>query len=167
MIIENSKIQDIDAIFDLYDEAIAFQKTVFEKAWEGFERSLITLEINENRQWKILVNGEIACIFATTFSDEEIWGKMNEQPSIFIHRIVTNSKFRGLNFMLKIIEWARSFCKKEGLEFIRIDTWGDNPKLLEYYQKCGFTFVDTIDVSGAKGLPIHYRGPLARLEIKI
>ncbi|NJN77871.1 MAG: GNAT family N-acetyltransferase [Saprospiraceae bacterium] len=166
MTIQKSTIQDIDTIFNLYDEAIAFQKTVFEKAWEGFERSLVELEVSENRQWKIIIDNEIACIFAITFSDVEIWRERTE-PSVFIHRIVTNAKFRGRNFVLIIIEWAKEFCKKNDLEFIRIDTWGDNPRLVEYYIKCGFTFIDTIDVSQAKGLPKHYRGILARLEIKI
>ena len=110
MTIQNSTIQDIDMIFDLYDAAIAFQKKVFYKAWEGFERDLIKLEIAENRQWKIMIDGEIACIFATTLSDEAIWGKKNAQPSIFIHRIVTNPMFKGNNFVLRIIDWAKDFC---------------------------------------------------------
>lgn len=167
MNIQNSTIEDIDTIFELYDKAIAFQKTVFNKTWEGFERSLIATEIAEKRQWKIVMDGEVACIFAVAFSDEAIWKERNKQPSIFIHRIVTNPKFRNQNLVLKIIDWARVFCQTNGLEFIRIDTWGDNPRLISYYEKCGFTFIDTIDISQAEGLPIHYRGLLARLEIKV
>ena len=37
MEIKNSTIEDIDAIFDLYDQATAYQKTVFNKNWEGFD----------------------------------------------------------------------------------------------------------------------------------
>jgi len=27
----------------------------------------------ENRQWKIMVNDEVACVFAITFEDESTW----------------------------------------------------------------------------------------------
>ena len=43
---------DITQIYELYDMATAFQKSVFEKQWEGFEQSLIEKEIEENRLWK-------------------------------------------------------------------------------------------------------------------
>jgi RimJ/RimL family protein N-acetyltransferase len=53
------------------------------------------------------------------------------------------------------------------LEYIRLDTWGDNPKLIAYYEKCGFTYLKTIDLDNTQGLPAHYKGVLALLEIKV
>ena len=32
---------DIDAVFDIYNEATSYQKTVNNKSWRGFERVLI------------------------------------------------------------------------------------------------------------------------------
>ena len=74
-----STIEDIDAIFKFYDWAVAFQKEKFNKHWKGFERSLIEKEVAERRQWKILVDNEIACVFAITFEDESIWKEKNKQ----------------------------------------------------------------------------------------
>ena len=73
MQIENSTPSDFNRIFELYDAAVEFQKTVFNKQWQGFEPSLVNQEIAENRQWKIVIDGEIACIFAITFNDFSIW----------------------------------------------------------------------------------------------
>lgn len=67
-----STINDIDSIFEFYEMAIAYQKTKFNKQWLGFERDLVAKEISENRQWKIIINDEIACVFAITFEDESI-----------------------------------------------------------------------------------------------
>ena len=75
-----STIEDIDAIFKFYDCAVAFQKEKFNKRWKGFERGLIEKEIAESRQWKILVDNEIACVFAITFEDESIWKEKNQPP---------------------------------------------------------------------------------------
>jgi ribosomal protein S18 acetylase RimI-like enzyme len=166
-LIVNSTPSDIDTIFDFYDDAMAYQKKVFHKQWEGFDRTLIEREIRENRQWKIIVDGEIACIFVLTFDDAVIWGERDQQPSIFIHRIVTSSKFRGGNYVQIIIEWSKDYCKKNGKQFIRMDTWGDNQKLINYYVKCGFNFVEIIDLDNTEGLPKHYKGTLALFEIPV
>ncbi|WP_353481509.1 GNAT family N-acetyltransferase [Haliscomenobacter sp.] len=167
MQITNSTPADFDTIFALYDEAIAFQKKVFNKQWEGFESSLIETEIRENRQWKIIIDDEVACIFATTLSDAIFWGERDLEPAVYIHRIVTNPKFRGAAFVKIIVEWARGYCLANQLEYIRLDTWGDNPKLIDYYEKCGFSYLKTIDLDNTQGLPAHYKGVLALLEIKI
>jgi hypothetical protein len=163
----NSRIEDIDTIFNLYDQAIEYQKTVFNRQWEGFERSLVETEIAENRQWKIILDNEVACIFAITFNDALFWKEKDKQPSIYIHRIVTNPKFRGASFVLSIIEWARGYCALKNKQFIRVDTWGDNQKLIDYYVKCGFNYLETVALDNTEGLPKHYKGTLALFEIKL
>lgn len=50
----NSQTTDIDTIFQFYDMAIAHQKKVFNKHWQGFSREMVQAEIDENRQYKIL-----------------------------------------------------------------------------------------------------------------
>ena len=145
----------------------AFQKIKFNKHWQGFEISLIETEIQENRQWKIVIDETIACIFAVTYEDELIWGEKNNDSAIYIHRIVTNPAFRGNNHVNIIVEWAKEFCKNNNKQFIRMDTWGDNPKLIDYYVKCGFNYLETVDLDNTEGLPSHYKGSLALFEIKI
>lgn len=167
MEIKNSTLEDIDTIFKLYDQATAYQKTVFHKSWEGFDREMVMTEIKENRQWKIVIDDKIACIFALTFNDALFWKEKDKQPSIYIHRIVTDDAFRGVGFVNTIIEWAKIYCVENSKDFIRMDTWGDNPKLIDYYVKCGFDYVETVDLDNTEGLPVHYKGTLALFEIKI
>ncbi len=167
MYIENATIEDIDLIFDFYDKAIAYQKTVFHKQWEFFERPMVEQEIQENKQWKIIIDGRVACIFALAYEDEELWKEKSKQPAIYIHRIVTHPDFRGNGFVEKIIVWARQFCAENNKEFIRLDTWGDNPRLVNYYIKCGFNYLGTVQIGAGTELPAHYKGALALFEIKL
>jgi hypothetical protein len=168
MQILNSSIEDIDLIFKLYDEAIVFQKTKFNKHWLGFEHSLVETEISENKQWKIVIDEQIACIFAITFDDDLIWGDKSNETAIYIHRIVTNQIFRGKYFVKIIIEWAKDFCKQHKKQFIRMDTWGDNESLITYYQSCGFEFLGLTTLNKSEGLPRHYEGAcLSLFEIKV
>ncbi|KQC01602.1 GNAT family acetyltransferase [Pedobacter sp. Hv1] len=168
MAIVNSTLADINTIFEFYDMAIAHQKKVFNKHWQGFSLELVTQEVEENRQYKILVGGEAACIFAVTFNDPQIWEEKDQQPSIYIHRIVTHPNFRGYGFVNQIIDWAKDYAKANAIEYIRMDTWADNAKLLAYYTGCGFAHVGSIQIATNSGLPKHYEGiSLNLFEIKI
>ena len=165
---KQSTTADIAAIFSFYDDAIAFQKTVFKKHWKGFDRKMIEQEVAEGRQWKILRNGEIACIFAVEFSDPLIWREKDKDPSIYLHRIVSSSRFRGNNFMLDIISWSHVYGSANQCQFIRMDTWGDNPRLIAYYVKSGFNHVGFSTPEASHTLPKHYEGiDLALFEIPV
>jgi GNAT superfamily N-acetyltransferase len=160
--------EDFSAIFDLYDKAVEFQKTKSQKHWQKFDESLIEKEIRENRLWKILEGEEIACIFTIAHSDPLIWGEKSDEPALYIHRIVTNPLFRGRGYVKTIIEWAKEYGLRLGKKFIRIDTWGDNQKLNNYYLGCGFTFVGTVTPQETDKLPKHYKGiSLSLFEISI
>lgn len=154
--IQNSSSTDIDEIFRLYKIATDFQKTRFTNHWPEFDRQLIETEILESRQWKIVVEGKIACVWATTFNDPQIWEERNEDPSVYIHRIATNPDFRGQNLVGEIVEWVKIYAQENQKQFVRMDTVGDNSRLINYYTKCGFDFLGLLKLKKTEGLPAHY-----------
>jgi len=154
--IQNSNINDIDEIFRLYKIATDFQKTKFIVHWPEFDKTLIETEIAENRQWKIIADNKIACIWATTFDDPQIWEEKNNDPAVYIHRIATNPDFRGQNLVGQIVEWVKVYAKENQKQFVRMDTVGDNPGLINYYTKCGFDFLGLLKLKNTNGLPTHY-----------
>lgn len=166
--IVNSTPEDLKTIFEFYDHAVALQKKVSDKHWLGFDLELVKKEIAEHRQYKILVNGEIGCVFMVTFHDPQIWKERGQDPSIYIHRIVTHPDFRGYGFVQLITEWAINYAKNNQLNFVRLDTWADNEKLVGYYKGFGFNDAGTITISADSGLPKHYEGITLQLfEISI
>lgn len=161
MQIANSNISDIEEIFKLYELATNFQKSKKEVVvWPAFERALVETEIAENRQWKLLINGEVACVWAITFSDEQIWEKRNQDRAIYIHRIATNPNFRGQGFVQKIVDWAKVYAPSVDKKFIRLDTMGNNVGLIELYKKAGFDFLGFFKLKNTDKLPEHYRTEL-------
>jgi ribosomal protein S18 acetylase RimI-like enzyme len=169
MNITNSNIADIDEIFSLYDIATNYQKDKFSgNVWPQFERSLIETEIKEQRQFKLLINDSIACVWAITFSDPQIWEEKDADPAIYIHRIATNPDFRGQQFVIKIVAWAKAYARSQQKQFIRLDTCGHNEGLIAHYQKCGFTFLGISKIKSAEGLPSHYdNADVCYFEIKL
>ncbi|HEV8272366.1 MAG TPA: GNAT family N-acetyltransferase, partial [Chitinophagaceae bacterium] len=73
-------------------------------------------EINEKRQWKLVIENTIACNWAITFSDKEIWGEKDKNDAIYIHRIATNPNFRGNRYIDRIVSWQRSMQNKEVID---------------------------------------------------
>jgi GNAT superfamily N-acetyltransferase len=169
MHIETSTINDIDDIFRLYNMATAYQKskqTVV--VWPEFDKQLVATEIAENRQWKLVIDGVIACVWATTFSDVQIWAERNTDTAIYIHRIATDDRFRGFNFIATIVTWAKDYAKSAGKDFVRLDTIGNNVKLITHYTNAGFSFLGLFNLTDTSGLPAHYHNGAACLfEIKL
>lgn len=165
MEIRNSKLSDIKKIFEFYQMASDLMRSKKQVVWPCFPEDLIVNEIKESRQWKLLINNEIACIWATTRNDELIWGKANEEPSVYIHRIATNPDFRGQGLVGRIVDWADQFCIDNDLKYIRLDTVGRNKGLIDHYVKYGFEFLGTKELENTTGLPLHYtKGPVCLFQ---
>ncbi|HTB31609.1 MAG TPA: GNAT family N-acetyltransferase [Bacteroidia bacterium] len=165
----NSTEQDTGTIFELYRSATEYQLANGYNLWKEFDPELIATEIREKRHWKIIIDGSVACIFSIFYSDPLLWGELDNNHSIYIHRIATNPVFKGKGMTNLIIDWVKSHAKETGRKFIRIDTWADNKNLSAYYIKCGFHVVGHRQLDKeAKGLPKHYSTlSLVLLEISI
>ena len=72
---------------------------------------MVIAEIKNKSQWKLEINEQVACIWATTLKDELIWGEDNE-PSLYIHRIASNPSFRGHRLVGKILDWSNKYCNE-------------------------------------------------------
>lgn len=169
MTITNSTPEDITEILRLYKESSEYQKskkTVV--VWPDFERSLIETEITEQRQFKLLINDAVVCVWAVTFSDKDIWEDHDLDAAVYIHRIATNPKYRGKNFVSVIVDWAKTYAKANKKRYIRLDTVGNNTKLIEHYTNAGFDFLGLFDLKETDKLPHHYKkAPVSLFQIDL
>tara|TARA_B110000483_G_scaffold179238_1_gene211985 strand:- start:1240 stop:1758 length:519 start_codon:yes stop_codon:yes gene_type:complete len=169
MTIKNVTDSDIEKIFELYKIASNYQrekKTVI--VWPDFNREMVRNEIAENRQFKLLVNNEVVCIWAITFSDEQIWEDSNTDSAIYIHRIAVNPNFRGNNYIATITNWAKEYALKKEIQFIRLDTLGENKNLITHYKNAGFHFLGLFNLKNTSNLPEHYKlAPVCLFEIDL
>lgn len=169
MRIVNSTEADIPEILRLYAEASAHQISVKATVvWPVIGRDLVAAEIAESRQFKLLIDDKIACVWAVTFEDEQIWQERNADAAIYIHRIATDPDFRGRNFVCTIVEWAKEYATSLRKDYVRLDTIGENLPLIRHYTKAGFEFLGMFQMKNTDGLPAHYEsGNVALFEIKL
>jgi len=157
MKIKNCQLKDTDEILSLYQAARNLQTQRKMVVWPSFEKSFIEKEIGESRQWKIVSDDIIVCNWTITFEDKEIWGEKDHDNSIYIHRICTNPNFRGNRYIDKIVEWAKIYSNQMGKQFFRLDTLGNNTKLIKHYTSAGFHFLGMYKLIHTTTLPKHYQ----------
>lgn len=157
MTIENCITEDVESIYNLYEEARILQTEKQMVVWPYFDKKFIEKEVLNKQQWKLLVDKEIACNWAITFTDKEIWEDKEKGDAIYIHRIVTNPKYRGNNFVKAIVDWARPYALEKEKKFIRLDTLGNNTKLIQHYTNSGFAFLGMVKLTNTGTLPLHYQ----------
>ena len=161
MLIINTKPEDLETIRRLFDLAIEYQKSKTDNYWHGMNEALIRKEIEEGLHWKIMEGDQIACFFSVAYNDPLVWDERDADPSIYLHRIVTNPAFRGRGYVKNIVAWAEAFGRMAGKRFIRLDTYIGNAKLNAYYRDCGFDLCGAKTFEDDKGgkVPKHYLGP--------
>jgi len=161
MIITNTTIGDLDVLEALFDEAISFQRSrSASNVWQRMNREFITREIEAKLHWKIVDEDQIACCFSMLYTDPLVWDEKDADPSLYLHRIVTNPAFGGRAYVKAIVSWASDFGRATGKKYLRLDTGRDNRRLNEYYQECGFVYCGSKQFrdDGNPAVPRHYLG---------
>ncbi len=159
---------DLDFIYWLFDEAIAYQKRKNFTVWKGYDKNVLQKDILNELQYKIIIANEIACVFSICYTDPVIWREKEKGDAIYLHRIVVNPKYKGEKQFKKILDWTIEHAKQKKLNFVRMDTWADNPNIIGYYQSFGFIFLGTYTTPETEELPKSHRNlELALLEFKL
>lgn len=159
---------DATEVFTLFDHSIRYQEKHGYPSWRNYDRSAVLNDIENQRQFKVLINQRIAIVFSIRYDDKIIWREHDKGESIYLHRIVVNPDFKGQKLFGKILEWAIADCSRKGLKNVRMDTWADNPTIIEYYKGFGFAVVENFVTPNTAQLPVHNRNlALTLLEYQI
>ncbi|MBS1640697.1 MAG: GNAT family N-acetyltransferase [Bacteroidetes bacterium] len=167
-IIANASSNDLPIIYNLFEEAIKFQKINNYIGWNDYDKEFIKSDIQNKLLFKVSDGDDIACIFSICYSDALIWREKEIGNAIYLHRIVLNRNFEGKKLFSKILEWAIQFAKKRKLKYIRMDTWANNEKIITYYKSYGFSFIENYTTPNIDKLPIQHRNlKVALLEFNL
>ncbi len=155
--IANAIPGDLEFIYLLFEQAIAFQKEHKYIGWTSYDKAFIKADVENGLLFKLLKEGDIVCIFSVCFSDALIWRAREKANAVYLHRLVVNPAYRGGNTFNSILAWAILFASKQGLKYIRMDTWSENAKLIAYYKTYGFRFVEDYTTPDTTALPLQHR----------
>jgi ribosomal protein S18 acetylase RimI-like enzyme len=166
--IQQTTKEDLTKILWLFEQAMDLQGKNGYKVWEGIDKIALEKDIDVGLQYKIVRNNDILCIFSIQHNDPFIWRDRDRNDAIYLHRIVVNPNFKGQKQFQKVLNWSKQFAQRNNLKFIRMDTWAENQKIIEYYKSYGFQFVENYKTGNTEELPIQNRNlNVALLEIRL
>ena len=139
MDIRLAKINELDSILKIYDEAIAFMRAHGNnKQWvNGYpSRELLTQDIKDKHLYVVTTEKEIVAVFSYVIGIDstyiEIDGKwLNDEEYGVVHRITSNGKEKGIAHL--VFDWALNKCPN-----LRIDTHEVNIPMRTLLIKEGF-----------------------------
>jgi len=164
----NTTHDDLETIYNLFESAIAYQQKNTYPVWKGYDKAALTKDIEEGNQYKITIGTDIAMLFSVCYSDPLIWGERESGDALYLHRIVVNPEFKGKKLFAMVLAWSIFHGRLNNLPLIRMDTWADNPIMINYYKSFGFRYVDECTTPDSEELAIQNRNlKVALLEYTI
>ena len=155
--ISNTTRKDLPDILWLFEEAMRLQGKDGYIVWNKIDKTGLENDIDNNLQFKMIKGNEVLCIFSVQYSDPFIWRDLDQNNAIYLHRIVVNPRFRGKKLFEKVLNWSVNLVRQKKLKYIRMDTWADNAKIIDYYKSFGFRFIENYRTSNTPELPIQNR----------
>jgi len=142
----------LQLILDLIDDAVDrrlrhLDTDQWEKPWPTREErdARVLRGLSGGKTW-IVWDGPIAAATVTIAKqpNPEVWpaGLGRDDPSVYVHRLITKTAYRGRGLGASLIDWAgRQSGGQYGARWIRIDVWTTNTNLHSYYRSIGFVLV--------------------------
>ena len=143
---------------DFWNAALSWQKAAGLPLWSAHPAEEITGEIQSGLHFSVFLPDDVlAGFFPLALSDKPIWQEREQGNAVYIHRMCRNPKCKGRNLAASIFSWAYGFAAGAGRKLIRMDTWADNPRLLNYYIGCGFRHIGNRPIGFVPDLLPHYK----------
>lgn len=166
--IENATSGDLEDIYILFEDVIRRQEQKGLPAWKSFDKNVLAADVEDKNHYKIVIGQTIAIVFSVRYSDPVIWRQKETGDAIYLHRIVSNPRFKGQQLFSLVLQWTIEHAKQKGLRCIRMDTWANNDGLIDYYKKFGFDVVENFTTPDSPELPSHNRNlSLVLLEMEL
>jgi ribosomal protein S18 acetylase RimI-like enzyme len=161
-------LQDWDQIMRLFEQALDLQGQNGYKVWSAIDQPALRADIEQGLHYKITAGPDLLCIFSVLYRDPLIWGEREQDDAIYLHRVVANPAFKGQQQFAKVLAWARQQAARQQRRFVRLDTWADNHRIIEYYRSFGFVLLGEATTPDSPGLPMQNRNlRVALLELPL
>jgi ribosomal protein S18 acetylase RimI-like enzyme len=157
MMIKRSSIADERRFQGFWRSALAAQRAGGIPLWPDYLAELIRSEIQAGLHFSAYDADErLVGYFSLALADPLIWAQEEKGDALYIHRMCVNPEAKGQRFARHVLSWACGYASGAGRKHVRMDTWRDNARLIDYYVACGFRRVEDRHINGDHRLPAHY-----------
>jgi ribosomal protein S18 acetylase RimI-like enzyme len=139
-------VADERTVIDLIDKAALWLLGKNTDQWSAPWPSKVVRDLRvrsslELGQTWIVRDGSVAVATMTVCPrpNPDVWGDVRSDAAVYIHRLVVDRAYAGLDLGGMMIDWAvqREFDSRT-VESVRVDVWTSNRALHAYYERQGF-----------------------------
>jgi len=154
--IELGTKNDVHALEALYDDINDFlERTINYPGWKkGIypTREHAEHDINEQTLYVAKNAGKIvgSIVLSHEPIEDPVKGKwlVDAEPNecLAIYRLAVHPDYLRCGIGMKLLNFADEFAKANNLKSIRLDVYEGNVTAIKAYEKCGYTYIDTVDL---------------------
>ena len=93
-----------------------------------------------NEVFLVLSSEKPVATFVVHENDPELWGT-DVTPALYIRRLAVSRRVGGSGLGYRILNWVEKNAALRGIEYVRLATASNNPRLRRYYEDAGFRHI--------------------------
>jgi ribosomal protein S18 acetylase RimI-like enzyme len=161
MMINKSSVQDLEQLLFIVKSCgqNLIEQGIFQ--WnENYPSKAVLLEdIALQQIWKLEEgNSIVGLIVLTEIEDAEYqhvkWLTKNDK-NLYIHRLAVHPNFQGKGFAQKLMNFAENYALENGYKSIRLDTFSQNKRNLQFYEKRNYIKLESIYFPNQSAFPFY------------
>ncbi|MDP2067705.1 MAG: GNAT family N-acetyltransferase [Lutibacter sp.] len=159
--IKKASVQDLEQLLFIVKSCgqNLIEQGIFQ--WnENYPSKAVLLEdIALQQIWKLEEgNSIVGLIVLTEIEDAEYqhvkWLTKNDK-NLYIHRLAVHPNFQGKGFAQKLMNFAENYALENGYKSIRLDTFSQNKRNLQFYEKRNYIKLESIYFPNQSTLPFY------------
>ncbi len=106
------------------------------------ENTLIIATIDNEIVASAIVNNK----YTEHYNQVKWSGDFGDNEIFIIHTFAVSHKHSKKGIGIELIKWIENYARVSGVKSLRLDCYFGNPPALKLYERCGFTYLDTISI---------------------
>ncbi len=143
---------DIDSVMSFIEQARVYFNAHDIPQWQNNypNPKVLMKDIGNKTGFSLIKDDNLVGYVSAIFDGEQTYdviydGKwLSIQEFVVIHRLVIDSKYKGLGFASLIIENVEKLCSEKGVKSIKVDTHKNNLPMQNLLKKNGFQYCGII-----------------------
>lgn len=156
IIFEKGRIEDIEKLAELYDNLNDYLATntnypgwikgiypIRQHAVEGVEEgTLYTAKISETIVGSVILSHKPE----KAYSNAKWKFESDYSDILVIHTFVIHPQYMNMGIGKSILNFCDQIGKEKNIKSIRLDVYENNLPAIKLYEKCGYDYIDTVDL---------------------
>jgi ribosomal protein S18 acetylase RimI-like enzyme len=130
---------DFEDVMVILEEASQWLLSKGINQWPAgaFPKTYVANSIERGEFYLARRSGQAAGTIKLQWSDKMIWGDQPEDAG-YVHHLAIRRAFAGYQLGQQLLQWAEVRVAAAGKQYLRLDCWGENVKLKQYYEHAGY-----------------------------